>query len=210
MTTARVASPALIVATILWALMPAVAAGQVAEEGTPTHGPGQEDGSRVWVVVGGTWTVLQGDCRTCSHASPYHQRGSLLSKIGFRVNSRMHAGAEVFWIPAGPDPDQRMRTTSVSAVAQFRPWASSGFFVNGGMGMARVRNWVYNDEPSVTAKALAMSISAGWEFRRAHRLGFEVFGSQRVTALGDLVTAQGPVENIVGNYWSIGAAVVLR
>ena len=200
----------LLLAAALLASVPSGAGAQPAQEEVPAAGTRQSDQSRIWIVAGGSWTVLQGDCRTCSHTSPSRHTGSVVSTIGFRVNRGMDAGAEVFWIPSGSEPEQRMRTTSISAVAQFRPWTSSGFFVNGGMGMAFVRNWAYDDEPPVTGKALAMVISAGWAFRRDRRVGFEVFGSQRAIAIGDLSTAEGTVENVVGNYWSAGAAVVFR
>ena len=34
--------------------------------------------------------------------------------------------------------------------------------------------------------------------------------SVRNAALGDFQTSSGPVENVVGNFWSIGAAVIIR
>jgi hypothetical protein len=38
-----------------------------------------------------------------------------------------------------------------------------------------------------------------------------VFGSQHVAALGDLTTSNATtVENVVGNFWAVGAAIVIR
>ena len=42
------------------------------------------------------------------------------------------------------------------------------------------------------------------------RIGFQVFGSQHVAALGDLATIDGDVPDVVGNFWSFGAAIVIR
>jgi hypothetical protein len=53
-------------------------------------------------------------------------------------------------------------------------------------------------------------IGAGWEFRPRRRVGFQVFGSQHVAAIGDLATADGDVPDVVGNFWSIGASIVIR
>ena len=37
-----------------------------------------------------------------------------------------------------------------------------------------------------------------------------MLGAQHVAALGDFQTAGGTVENVVGNFWSVGAAIVIR
>jgi len=34
--------------------------------------------------------------------------------------------------------------------------------------------------------------------------------AQHVAALGDLTTSTGPVENVMGNFWSIRGAFVIR
>jgi hypothetical protein len=41
-------------------------------------------------------------------------------------------------------------------------------------------------------------------------MGVQLFGTQHVATLGDLETSQRRFENVVGNFWSIGAAVVFR
>jgi hypothetical protein len=39
----------------------------------------------------------------------------------------------------------------------------------------------------------------------------QAFGSQHVAALGDLTTSEETtVENVVGNFWMVGAAIVIR
>ena len=84
-----------------------------------------------------------------------------------------------------------IRTTHLDAVAQFRPWASQGFFLKGGAGMAFVRNWVDVLGPdSFNEKALSVVIGAGWVFRPTTRVGLQVFGRQHAIALGDLQTSQ--------------------
>ena len=122
----------------------------------------------------------------------------------------MDVGGEVFWMPVDT-ADGRIRTTHFDAVAQFRPWASQGFFLKGGAGMAFVRNWVdVLGQDSINSKALSVVIGGGWAFRPAERVGFQVFAAQHVAALGDLQTAEGDVPDVVGNFWSLGAAIVIR
>ena len=54
-------------------------------------------------------------------------------------------------------------------------------------------------------------VHAGWAFRPAHRVGFQVFGAQHVAALGDFQTAADEdIEDVVGNFWSLGIAIVIR
>ena len=121
--------------------------------------------SNVWLVAGGGFATMRGDCQTCEEDFPYRQSGAVLVNIGYRVNSRMDVGAEVYWMPV--DTAQgTIRATHFDAVAQFRPWASQGFFVKGGAGMAFVRNWVdVLGSDSFNEKALSVVVGAGWAFR---------------------------------------------
>src|SRR5215207_9330117 len=147
----------------------------------------------------GTFSTLRGDCQDCEEESPYRHSGGVLANLGSRVNRRMDAGAEVFWM-AVDTADGRIRSTHVDAVAQFRPWSSQGFFVKGGAGMALIRNWV--DAFGVDAfdsKALSVIIGAGWAFRPAERVGLQLFATQHASAIGDFATASETVQDVVGN-----------
>jgi hypothetical protein len=122
----------------------------------------------------------------------------------------MDAGAEVFWMPVDTE-DGRVRSTHIDAVAQFRPWVSQGFFLKGGAGMAFVRNWLDITRPDViNSKALSVVIGAGWAFRPAERVGLQLVGTQHVAALGDLESASGSIPDVMANFWSLGAAIVIR
>ena len=166
--------------------------------------------SNFWLTAGVSFATLRGDCQTCEEDYPYRHSTSVLANIGYRVNDRMDVGAEVFWMPA-ETADGTVRTTHFDAVAQFRPWASQGFFVKGGAGMAFIRNWVdVLGQDSFNSKALSVVVGTGWAFRPARRLGLQVFASQHVAALGDLQTADEEIPDIVGNFWSAGIAIVIR
>jgi Outer membrane protein beta-barrel domain len=173
--------------------------------------------SRSWIAVGGASTTLQGACgEGCDLEGPYLNTGSVLANVGYRVNSRMDAGVEILWTPSTTtEPGDKIRSTFLVGVAQFRPWESRGFSVKAGMGMAFVRNWVYDISgvsPTFTAtsKALGLTYGAGWTFRRTERLSVQIFGAQHVATLGDLETSTQKVENVIGNFWSVGAALVIR
>ncbi len=82
------------------------------------------------------------------------------------------------------------------------------------MGMAFVRNFVYDGtgtQPPITSKALGLGYAAGWAFRRSDRVGLQMFGAQHVAALGDFQTGGGAIAtDVIANFWSVGAAIVIR
>jgi hypothetical protein len=170
--------------------------------------------SRLWITAGGSSTTFKGDCSTCSGDPTYNHAGSLLANVGFRGNSRVDGGVELFWVPAKTVAGEVVRTTMILGVGQFRPWVQHGFFLKGGMGIAFVRNFIYdatNDvTPPFTTNAMALTYGAGWEFRTRTRVGLQVYGTHHIVALGDLTFNDGTVDNVVGNFWSIGASFVIR
>ena len=168
-------------------------------------------GWKPWIVAGGSSTTLLGDCTGCP-ADTYVHDGGVLAIVGSPLTPRTDIGVEVFWVPSSSAAGDAINSTYVMGTLQFRPWGSKGFFVRASSGMAFVRNWVVetNTSTAFTSKAFALEIGGGWEWRFARRLGAQVFGSQHVATLGDLETATARVENVVGNFWSVGGAIVIR
>ena len=193
---------ALLRALCLLALAPSMAFAQALSD--------KPASSNLWLVAGGAWATLRGDCQTCEQDFPYRHAAALLVDAGYRVTPRMDAGAELYWMPIETSQGT-IRTTHFDAIAQFRPWASHGFFVKGGAGMAFVKNFVDVLGPdSFNEKGLSVMIGAGWVVHPTARLGLQVFGMQHAFALGDLQTADGTVQDVIGNRWSLGAAIVIR
>ena len=169
-----------------------------------------EPPSRLWIVAGGASGTLRGHCQDCEADFPFRHGPALVGNAGYRVNSRVDVGADVFWMQWSNDSG-KIRATAFDAVAQFRPWESKGFFVKGGAGMALVRNWVRTLGPHPDdSKALALVLGTGWEFNRKGPLGLQLFAMQHVGALGDLQTVDGQINDVTGNFWSLGAAIVIR
>ena len=172
------------------------------------------DDTRPWIVVGGGSTTLLGDCTDCVEGKHQHT-GSLLINAGASLSQRTDVGAEVLWVPAHLPTGEDLRATYVMAAVQFRPWRSSGFFVKAGIGTAFIRNWVVDLEqtgkaPQYISTAFGLGLGAGWEWRTRSRFGAQIFGSQHVAALGDLNTGTDIADNVIGNFWSAGAAIVIR
>lgn len=184
----------------------------------PAPTAAEPEASRLWLVAGGTFTTLRADCEappsplspvTCG-AGPYRHSAGVLTNVGYRVSRRLDVGADLFWMPQDTSSG-RIHVTHLNAVGQFRPWTSRGFFIKGGAGMAYLRNWVDALGPqSINQKALSVVVGAGWAFRPAARVGLQIFGSQHAGAVGDVETADGLVQNVMGNFWSLGAGIVIR
>jgi hypothetical protein len=195
-------------ALCLLALVPVMAFAQTAPQPPASQAAG--DVPSLWIVAGGAFATLRGDCQTCEQDFPYRHSYALLADVGYRANARMDVGAELYWMPI--DTSQgNIRTTHIDAVAQFRPWSSKGFFIKGGAGMAFVKNWVDLLGPdSFNEKGLSVVIGAGWVVRPTKRVGLQVFGMQHAFALGDFQASQGQVQDVIGNRWSLGAGMVIR
>jgi len=191
-------------------MAPAAASGQSAPQSLTTAPAEEPPLSRMWLVAGGAFAVQRGDCQTCEEDFDYRHAGGVLGDIGYAVTRRMDVGAELFWTST-ETLSGHLRATQIDAVAQFRPWTSQGFFIKGGAGMAFVRNWVDATGPgAINSKALSVVIGGGWAFRPGERVGLQIFATQHASALGDLATAEGEVGDVIGNFWSFGAAIVFR
>ncbi len=196
-------------AFIVW-LMPAAAIAQPAPAPQDVPASGSGAPSNLWLVAGTAFGTVRGDCQTCETEAPFRHSATVLANAGFRLNSRVDIGGEVFWMPFETGI-QHVRATHLDAVAQFRPWASQGFFVKGGAGMAFVRNWVDAVGPdAINSKALSVVIGGGWILRPTARFGLQFFASQHAAALGDLQVATTNVPDVIANFWSIGMGVVIR
>jgi hypothetical protein len=190
-------------------LLPARAAAQT----TPTSPPA--DGARLWLMAGAFSTTSLGDCTDCEDlALSYRTAPSIMASGGWTLNPRTDLGAEVLWVGANnPSSSDRIRVTFLLASVQFRPWRTRGFFLRTGAGMAFVHNVILSLEGEDTAfrsKAFALDVAAGWEWQLSRHFGVQIAGAQHAAALGDLQTSTQTVENVMGNFWSLGAAVVFR
>lgn len=183
----------------------------VASAQTAAPASSSSDGWKPWVVAGGSSTTLLGDCTDCP-ADTYVHDGGVLAIVGSPLTPRTDIGVELFWVPSSSAAGDKINSTYVMGTFQFRPWSSKGFFVRVSSGMAFVRNWVVETDTTdtFTSKAFALEIGGGWEWRLSRRFGAQAFGSQHVAALGDLQGSTRRVENVMGNFWSVGGGIVIR
>jgi len=189
------------------ALNPSSAAAQTAADSPTSDLPA---GSKLWLVAGGSFTTLRGDCQTCEGDYPYRHTGGVYVDAGRRIGSRLDVGLQTFWSRFDTGGGH-INATHLDGIASFRPWDAHGFFIKGGAGMALIRNWIDTiGSGSINSKALSVVIGSGWTFRPASRLGLQLVAEQYAAALGDLQTATGEVPDVMGNYWTLGAGIVIR
>jgi len=190
-------------------VLPSAAAAQ-----TPVPpAPAPATAASNWIgTIGVVSTTVLGDCTDCE-ATTYFHTGSLVLTLGRALNPRATLGAETIFVASKAAGNDRIRVTFLMASINFRPWVRRGLFIRASSGMAFVHNWIFShdgEESAFRSKAFALNLTAGWEWRLTEHFGAQILGSQHVAALGDLQTSEKTVENVMGNFWSVGAAIVIR
>lgn len=182
----------------------------------PATSKGANAGPGLWITAGGGGVLARGHCSTCSREGEFLYSSGLLMDAGVQINRRVDAGIELSIVStrvANLDP---IRTTFVLGVGQFRPWVDRGLSLRGGMGIGFVGNGIHNFtqpnlEPPYTTNAVAIVLGIAWEFLRQESLTLQILGTHHVAAVGELTTATGaPLQDVVGNYWLVGGALVIR
>jgi len=170
----------------------------------------------LWIVGGGGFSVARAGCATCSRAGVFNNSKSLLLDFGVRTSPRVDAGVELLWVSSKIESEDPIRTTFIVGLAQFRPWVDKPFFVRAGMGVSFAGNGLYTPigpplAPPFSTNALAVMYGIGWTIKTDRKYNVQIHLTQHVAALGELTTVSGSsVRNVVGNYWTIGTALVLR
>jgi hypothetical protein len=180
--------------------------------GTPSS-PAAE--SWIWIVAGGGFAVARGGCTECDRSGVYLRDRGWLIDGGARVNQRADAGIEISWVGSQVEDDgDPIRTTFVLGVGQFRPWLEHGLFIKAGMGVGFAGNGIYSValpiDPPYSTNALAVVYGVGWVFKRDRRLAMQIYGNHHVAAIGELNTGTTSIRNVVGNFWTAGAGLVIR
>ena len=83
----------------------------------------------------------------------------------------------------------------------------------GAMTVLSGKQFIINSLHVVTGASVLVTslvLGTGWEWKVHGRFGVQVFGAQHVAALGDLQANDQTVENVMGNFWSLGTALVFR
>ena len=173
-------------------------------------------GSRFWIVGGGGFSVARAGCAvTCDEAGVFAHSRSILLDAGLRVSPTVDAGVEMLWVSTRIADEEPILTTFILGIGQLRPWDRRGFFLRAGMGISFAGNGLYSPigpplAPPFTTNALGLMYGTGWIIGWDRRRTVQVNATHHVAALGEVTTTGEPLRNVVGNYWTIGAALVIR
>ena len=198
------------VVTLVIAFAPVAAAGQAAQAPSPP-------GSRFWTVVGGGYSVARAGCAVlCDSSGVFSNSRSILIDAGLRVSPTVDAGVEMMWVSSRITGEEPIRTTFILGVGQLRPWRQRGLFLRAGMGISFAGNGLYSPigppiAPPFTTNALGLMYGTGWIVGWNRRRTIQLNATHHVAALGELTTTSGDnPKNVISNYWTLGAALVLR
>jgi hypothetical protein len=183
-----------------------------AQQQPTTSSGGAQPASGGYFTAGGASTTLLGDCSDCE-GDNYLHGGSFMAGAGMALNSRADLGGEFLYVPVTLTTGDQLRVSYLMVSVQVRPWQSKGFFLKAGSGMAFLKNFLktVNDEGTpLRSKAFALGIGTGWEWRTRSRVGVQAFATLHAAALGDLQTSERTIQNVMGNFWSVGGAIMFR
>ncbi len=130
-------------------------------------------------------------CQICDNAEVGSRGTSGYLRVGTTVNGRLLVGAEVNgWMRSDESGNQRVVT--VSGNGYWYPNPRHGYYVKGGFGLSRYKQWSTNDNNDVTnglsTGGLTGSVGLGYEMRVNPRMSFVPFVNLLGTARGGLST----------------------
>ena len=166
------------------------------------------------LALGVGYAAAKADCSNCSPEGEYGS-GAVYSDVAaiavapvWRVNSKVVAGAELQIETSRNDA----RAVYLMGIVRFHPWAGKGFFIRGGYGLLQVKAPLDLPDGTVnTAKyrGMALNYGAGWMFHQNRRFSWGPYGAHYVGTLGSAVIGSFQAQNIIGNTWLAGFAVVI-
>jgi hypothetical protein len=171
---------------------------------------------RLWLVAGTGFSAARAGCAECDREGVVTHSRPIMVDAGVHVTTRVDAGLELYWARLKVNGEQPIETTFAMGVVQMKPWVDRGLFVRAGMGIGVAGNGLYSHLGPViaapyTTNSLALNFGVGWKFALGRRLALQVHAMQHVAAVGELTTAAGVrIRNVVGNYWTVGWAIVIR
>jgi hypothetical protein len=166
------------------------------------------------LALGVGYASAKADCSNCSPEGEYGS-GAVYNDVAavaiapvWWVNSQIVAGVEL----QAESSRTEARAVYLLGVVRFHPWEHKGFFLRGGYGLLQVKAPLALPDGSVsTAKyrGMALTYGAGWMFRQNSRFAWGPYGAHYVGTLGSAVIGSFQAQNIIGNTWFAGIAVVI-
>ncbi len=107
---------------------------------------------------------------------------------------------------------QRQTVRSLTAIVQWYPWETAGFFIRAGTGIVvgPVTPATDSAPASVQGTGMTLDFGAGYDLALSRHIGVAVQGAYHLAALGDFVVNGQSVDDVIAYVSRIGIAVVVR
>ena len=190
-------------ATPLVALLLALAAGPAPAQ-VPRRGG-------LWADAGAGYGRLHLTCATCARVAAADGTEVTVT-IGGAPSANVLLGLQAqTWSSGGSGPTQRVR--SLTAVVQWYPWPTRGWFVRAGTGIVQgpVTPGTDSTPPAtVQGTGVGLDFGFGYDLPVSEHFGLTVQAATHIAALGDLTVNGRPANDVIAYVSRIGIAVVFR
>ncbi len=179
----------------------------------------QEPGRRgLWVETGLGTGVARVGCSACTDVSVVYGRTGWI-RIGTSLSQRVLVGAELFGFddrfpdePAETADPMEARNASIMGSVLWFP-SGSGFFLTGGLGLARGTFTVTPpDGPPVmtrrTGSGLAFGMGLDLPVFRYFAITLDL--GARLAAIGDIALPGAPIDDVIASTYHAGIAFTVR
>lgn len=163
----------------------------------------------LWADAGMGYGRLRLTCTTCAGIAAAGGVEYTVSVGGAPSHNVLLGVQGQVWSRSGGSPRQTVR--SLTAIVQWYPWTTAGFFVRAGTGLVRGPVTPADTTPaSVQGTGITLDMGAGYDFVVTRHLGLAVQAAWHIAALGDLTVNGQTADDVIAYVGRIGVAVVLR
>lgn len=164
--------------------------------------------SGLWLAAGGGAARNRVDCDTCGEIGRYWG-GMVFVRAGGTITDRVRLGGETYSWQRGLEEEDSYLRGAQGIVLWYPSFPTLGFFVQAGLGLARLYNDFRREGSPVRAAETGMSVmlGVGYDVRVTRRLWLTPMVSSTAVPTATIDTPSGPLENVVGTLFLLGVGV---
>jgi hypothetical protein len=168
----------------------------------------QSSRSGLWVTIGGGAARNRVDCDNCGDIGRYWG-GMVFVRAGGSITERVRLGAEGYTWQRGLEEEDSYLRGVQGIVLWYPSFPARGFFVQAGLGLARLHSDFQREGAPVRAAETGMSVmlGVGYDIPITRRLLLTPVVSSTAVPTATIDTPSGPLENVVGTLFLVGLGV---
>ena len=162
----------------------------------------------LWLTAGGGEARNRVDCDNCGEIERYWG-GTGFLRAGGTLSDRVRVGGETYsWQRSFESSASYVRGLQ-GIILWYPAFPARGFFVQSGLGLARLRSEFERNGSRVQAAATGMSVmlGLGYEVRLRGRIWVTPMVSSTAVPTATIDTPNGTLENVVGTLLQFGLGV---